>query len=200
MTEQQLFELVRRYPHFELRRYPDYVVAEVRVTADFDRAGNAAFRYLFNYISGSNTAQQKLAMTAPVLQGPASEKLAMTAPVLQSGPPPGSGGPGEFVVAFVLPAGVTADTAPVPTDPRVTVREVPGSLSAVQGFSGSGSAAAFDRHNTGLQSAMKLAGLTPVGAPRFARFDPPFKPWFLRRNEVAQDVREPLAGKGPPGA
>ena len=191
MTEQQPFEVVRTYPHFELRRYPDYVVAEVRVTADFDRAGNAAFRYLFNYITGSNTARQKLAMTAPVIQESGSQKLAMTAPVLQSGPLPGKGGPAEFVVAFVLPAGLTVESAPVPTDSRVTVRGVPGSLSAVQRFSGSGSASSFERHNNGLQAALALAGLAPVGPPRFARFDPPFKPWFLRRNEVVQDVRQP---------
>ncbi|MDP9988862.1 hypothetical protein J2S98_004051 [Arthrobacter oryzae] len=192
MTEQQPYELVRRYPHFELRRYPDYAVAEVTVTASFDRAGNAAFRYLFNYISGNNTARQKLAMTAPVLQEPrlGPQKLAMTAPVLQSGPLPGSGQPAEFTVAFVLPAGVTAETAPAPTDPKVRVRGVPGSLAAVVGFSGGGSDSAFEKRNKGLQAALTLAGLTPVGPPRFARFDPPFKPWFLRHNEVVQDVRE----------
>ncbi|BCW53556.1 heme-binding protein [Arthrobacter sp. FX8] len=200
MTEQQPFELIRRYPHFELRRYPDYVVAEVTVTADFDRAGNAAFRHLFNYISGSNNARQKLAMTAPVLQEPGPRKLAMTTPVLQSGPVPGSGEPAEYSVAFVLPAGVTADGAPVPADPMVRIRAVPGSLAAVLGFSGSGSASAFQKRNDGLQAALTLAGLTPVGTPRFARFDPPFKPWFLRHNEVVQDVLEPQAGGTAPGA
>lgn len=200
MTEQQPFELIRRYPHFELRRYPDYVVAEVTVTADFDRAGNAAFRHLFNYISGSNNARQKLAMTAPVLQEPGPRKLAMTTPVLQSGPVPGSGEPAEYSVAFVLPAGVTADGAPVPADPMVRIRTVPGSLAAVLGFSGSGSASAFQKRNDGLQAALTLAGLTPVGTPRFARFDPPFKPWFLRHNEVVQDVLEPQAGGTAPGA
>lgn len=200
MTEQQPFELIRRYPHFELRRYPDYVVAEVTVTADFDRAGNAAFRHLFNYISGSNNARQKLAMTAPVLQEPGPRKLAMTTLVLQSGPVPGSGEPAEYSVAFVLPAGVTADGAPVPADPMVRIRAVPGSLAAVLGFSGSGSASAFQKRNDGLQAALTLAGLTPVGTPRFARFDPPFKPWFLRHNEVVQDVLEPQAGGTAPGA
>jgi hypothetical protein len=191
MTEQQPFELVRRYPHFELRRYPAYVVAEVQVSAPFDRAGNTAFRYLFNYISGNNTFRQKLAMTAPVLREPGpSQKLAMTAPVLQSGPLPGSRAPSEYVVAFVLPAGITMETAPVPADPLVKIRAVPGSLTAVVKFSGSGSEAAFARHNDGLQAALKLASLTPLGAPRFAGYDPPFKPWFLRRNEVLQDVAE----------
>jgi hypothetical protein len=193
MTEQQPYELVRRYAHFELRRYPAHVVAEIQVNATFDRAGNAAFRQLFNYITGSNTAQRKLAMTAPVIQelGP-SQKLAMTAPVLQSGPLPGSDEPADFVVAFVLPAGLTAETAPVPANSEVKVRDIAGSLAAVLRFSGSGSEAAFERHNTGLQAAMVVAGLKAVGPPRFARFDPPFKPWLLRHNEVVQDVEEPL--------
>ena len=57
MTEQQPFELVRRYPA--------HVLAEVQVHAPFDRAGNAAFRCLFKYISGNNTARESVAMTAP---------------------------------------------------------------------------------------------------------------------------------------
>lgn len=210
MTEQQPYELVKRYPHFELRRYPAHVVAEIHVNATFDRAGNAAFRHLFNYISGSNTGGQKLAMTAPVLQATGSrdsgnqgagsaQKLAMTAPVLQSGPLPGGAGPADFVVAFVLPAGLTPETAPTPANPDVKIRAVPGSLAAVLRFSGSGTAAAFGRRNDGLQAALTLAGLTAVGPPRFARFDPPFKPWFLRHNEVVQDVKEPRAAAGTPG-
>ena len=200
MTEQQPYELIQRYPHFELRRYPAYAVAEVHVAAGFDRAGNAAFRHLFNYISGNNTSRRKLAMTAPVIQETGSpQKIAMTAPVLQSGPL-GSHANADFVVAFVLPAGMTAETAPVPADPNVRIRDVPGSLAAAVRFSGSGSERAFERHNEGLQAALTLAGLAPVGPPRFARFDPPFKPWFLRRNEVVQDVQEPSTGAGTSGA
>lgn len=145
----------------------------------------------YQLVSGSNTAQQRLAMTAPVLQEPGpSQKLAMTAPVLQSGPLPGSDAPADFVIAFVLPAGVTAETAPLPSNPDVRIRSLPGSLTAVVRFPGSGTAAAFARRNDGLQAALKLAGLAPMGPPRFARFDPPFKPWFLRHNEVLQDVAE----------
>lgn len=200
MTEQQPYELVHRYPHFELRRYPAHVVAEVHVNATFDRAGYAAFRHLFNYISGSNTARQKLAMTAPVIQeSEPSQRLAMNAPVLQNGPLPGNGEPADFVIAFVLPAGTTAETAPVPTNPDVVIRQVPGSLAAVVRFSGSGIGSAFARRITGLEAALTLAGLTAVGLPRFARFDPPFKPWFLRHNEVIQDVQEPSTAPESPG-
>jgi hypothetical protein len=200
MTQQQPYELVRHYPHFELRRYPAYVVAEIRVNTTFDRAGNSAFRHLFNYISGNNTGRQKLAMTAPVIQETGSgQKIAMTAPVLQSGPLPGSDAPADFVVSFVLPAGLDAETAPVPLNSDVKIRAVPGSLAAALRFSGSGSGTAFERRNNGLQAALALAGLVPLGTPRFARFDPPFKPWFLRHNEVVQDVQEPPSASGTPG-
>ncbi len=200
MTEQQPFDLVRRYPHFELRSYPPHVLAEVEVNATFDRAGNAAFRYLFNYISGSNTARQSVSMTAPVVQGfGPSRKLAMTAPVLQSGSLADGEGAAEYSVAFVLPAGMTAETAPVPTNPDVRIRTVPGSVVAALGFSGSGSKSAFEKRNQDLQAALTVAGLAGVGLPRFARFDPPFKPWFLRHNEILQDIQQPRPGSGDAG-
>lgn len=137
MTEQQPYELIRRYPHFELRRYPDYVVAEVVVAADFDRAGNAAFRRLFNYITGSNTAREKLAMTAPVLQAPGTpHKLAMTAPVLQTGPLPGAAEADRFVVAFVLPAGSRQTPRRSPPIPRWPSARYPAPLPPSCAFPG----------------------------------------------------------------
>ena len=54
MTEEQPFEVVRRYDGFALRRYPSHVVAEVTVELPFEEAGNTAFRYLFGYITGQN--------------------------------------------------------------------------------------------------------------------------------------------------
>ncbi|MDR7084525.1 hypothetical protein J2X01_003836 [Arthrobacter ginsengisoli] len=199
MTEQQPFELIQHFPDFELRRYPAHVVAELQVQATFDRAGNAAFRQLFDYISGNNAARQSVSMTAPVVQEPGrSQKLAMTAPVLQRGSLTGGGDTAEFTVAFVLPAGMAAETAPVPTNPAVKIRSVPDSLTAALGFSGGGSESAFGKRNQALQAALAAAGLRAVGLPRFARFDPPFKPWFLRRNEVLQDVERPRPAPGAP--
>ncbi|MEO5780575.1 MULTISPECIES: heme-binding protein [Arthrobacter] len=195
MTEQQPYEVVQRFPAFELRRYPSYVVAEVEVQSSFDRAGNAAFRTLFGYINGGNAAQQSLAMTAPVLQESGQpQKIAMTAPVLQSADTGPDGTNGAFVVAFVLPADMTEDTAPVPSSPDVTVKAVPGSTAAVLRFSGRSTEEAFAQRTRELEEAIRDASLTPLGPPRYARFDPPYKPWFLRRNEVVQDVSNPMAG------
>ena len=200
MTEQQPFDLVRRYPGFDLRRYPSHTVAQIKVRASFDKAGNLAFRSLFGYISGQNRTNTSLAMTAPVVQAvtpepvgrsssakdPGSQKVTMTAPVVQR-----PSGEGEFVVAFVMPASLNADTAPVPTNPQVEIHTIPAGLAAAVSYSGGWSQSGFDKHSAQLPQAVLDAGLTLIGPPRFARFDPPFKPWFLRHNEVVQDVREP---------
>lgn len=186
MTEEQPFEVVRSYDGFELRRYPSHVVAEVSVEQPFEKAGNTAFRYLFNYISGQNRSRTEVAMTAPVVQSDgASQKVAMTAPVVQRDTQEGG-----YVVAFVLPAAMTQETAPEPTDPHVSIRTVPPCLAAALRYSGRWSQDSYDRHCRSLLQAIETEGLEPIGTPRSARFDPPFKPWFLRRNEVAVDLAE----------
>ena len=130
MTEQQPYDIVSAENGFELRRYPEHVVAEVSVRAPFAQAGNRAFQYLFRYISGENTGNRKIAMTAPVVQS-SGTSIEMTSPVLQR--------PGEDadtqVVAFVLPATLTEDSAPRPTNPAVHLRTVPESRTAVAEYS-----------------------------------------------------------------
>ncbi len=187
MTEQQPYELVRRYPDFELRSYPSHVVAQVNISGSFSDAGNRAFRALFGYISGDNRSKKSVAMTAPVIQSVAGEKIAMTAPVVQR---PGSDA-GEYVVAFVLPKEMTIETAPAPANSEVEIRSVAAGLAAAVTFSGRWSESSYEDRRARLLDAVRSAGLHPTSPARFARFDPPFKPWFLRRNEVVVDVKAP---------
>ncbi|MEU5942391.1 heme-binding protein [Micromonospora sp. NPDC047548] len=171
MTEQQPYRVVARHPGFELRRYSAHLAAEMRVDGAFLEAGNAAFRPLAAYLSGANRSRRKVGMTAPVVQEEGER-------------------PGCWLVRFVLPAALTAATAPEPEDPRITVREIPAQLAAAVRFSGRWSEKAFGQRATALGRAVTAAGLTPVDGIRYARFDPPWKPWFLRRNEVVLPVAE----------
>lgn len=180
MTEQQPYTVIRKGSGYELRHYPTCVVAEVVVRSDFDSAGTLAFRPLVAYIGGANQARASIAMTAPVIQ---NESLAMTAPVLQA-----ASGDGEYVVAFVLPSTISLESAPIPTDQRVRLRKVPECITAATQYSGRWSRSAYLAKVEELRAGLAADGLTPRGEPRFARFDPPFKPWFLRRNEVQLDV------------
>lgn len=199
MTEQQPYDVVRGFDEFELRRYPEHAVAEVVVDGRFEEAGNRAFRYLFSYISGENEPAEKVAMTAPVVQARGGSKIAMTAPVVQRPADGGSGAKneGDYLVAFVLPAALTAATAPRPTDARVNVRAVPEGLVAARRYRGRWSQNSYEEHLDRLRAALAAEGLSATGDPRFARFDPPMWPAFLRHNEVLLDVEAPADQRHP---
>lgn len=189
MTEQQPYQVLRQFPQFELRHYPSYVVAEVEVSGDFDRASNAGFGPLVSFIGGRNHASSKIAMTAPVLQEPAGTDgttIAMTAPVLQE---PAS--QGRHIVQFVMPADMHLTQMPTPADGRVKLRLVAAHDAAAVRYSGFASAAKYDSKLTALIADLQRAGLEVAGSPRSARFDPPWTPPFLRRNEVIIPVKQP---------
>ncbi|WP_341476424.1 heme-binding protein [Arthrobacter glacialis] len=163
------------------------------IGGSFEDAGNRGFRYLFAYISGENQVTQKISMTAPVVQDLSSELLEMTAPVLQQefATQDDIQRTSEFRIAFVLPEGFTLQHAPSPTNPNVHLRPVPASLVAVIRFSGGWSTRNFQQHLQMLRIALKETGLISLGTPRLARYDPPFKPWFMRHNEILLDPEEP---------
>jgi hypothetical protein len=175
--EEPAFRLVERDGSFELRAYPAHLVAETRVESGFESAGNVAFRRLFRYISGNNRGQQKIAMTAPVTQA-RGEKIAMTAPVSQVAD--GT----AYRVAFVVPSQYTLETVPAPLDPDVEIREVPARLVACWRYSGRWTESSYRDYERRLREAIAARGLVVLGGAELARYNPPFTPWFMRRNEV----------------
>ena len=175
--EEPRFKVLEQDGSFELREYSPYIVAETRVEAGFEDAGSIAFQRLFRYISGDNIAQQKIAMTAPVTQS-RGEKISMTAPVSQVADG------NAYLVAFTLPSTYTLATAPQPLDPTVRIRAVPAQLIACWRYSGRWTASNYRDHEALLRERIKARGLITRGAPVLARYNPPFTPWFMRRNEV----------------
>ncbi|QBX56080.1 heme-binding protein [Nocardioides seonyuensis] len=171
MTEEQPYEVVEEHPDFEVRWYPEHVVAETRVQGSFESVGNKAFMRLVGYIGGRNTESTKVAMTAPVLQEP--DEL----------------GEGRYVVSFVMPSGFVPEDSPEPTNPDVRLRSVPAHWAAARRFSGRWSRGRYEEHAKRLTEALESVGLEVDGPLRFARFDPPWTPWFMRHNEVVAPLR-----------
>jgi hypothetical protein len=187
--EEPSFRVLEKDGAFELREYAPHLVAETRVEASFTDAGNAAFQRLFRYISGDNAAQQKIAMTAPVTQSPSKasgEKIAMTAPVTQ------------------VAAGERLHASP--SSCRRNTRWTRCRCPAIRA-----SRSARCRHSSSRAGATRAAGPRsnydggrgeaaradgearprPPPAPVLARYNPPFMPWFMRRNEVLIPVTPP---------
>jgi hypothetical protein len=155
----------------EFRQYPSLVLA----TAD-NSPNDAGFNLLFAYISGSNKAKDKIPMTAPVIT---SQKIPMTSPVVSD----------ATSMSFVLPPGKTREETPDPLDSRVRIVTLPEREVAVIRFTGYASPQEVDAVTVRLQDGLKKAGIETVGESFLMRYDTPWMPGFLRRNEVAIEIK-----------
>lgn len=182
-VEEAPYEVETRDGHFEIRQYAPQVVAETVVEGTQGEAGNKAFGALFGYISGANRSRQTIAMTAPVGQERVDgERIAMTAPVAQQAVS------NRWAVTFMMPTNYVLATLPEPTGDKVRLRAVPARRMAAIRYSGSWGQARYEKHLARLRTWLAGRGVTPVGEPVWARYNPPFTPWFLRRNEILLEL------------
>ena len=117
-------------------------------------------------------------MTAPVAHEKSSQKIAMTAPVTQEKQDK------SWRITFLMPSKYSRETLPEPIDERIRLVEEPGRLMAAVRYSGTWSSRLYEENRTQLKAFMREKGLRQAGTEIWARYDPPFMPWFLRRNEV----------------
>ena len=182
--EKAKYTVLEKDDSFELRQYEAQIVAETFVEGDLEEVGNEGFRRLYAYISGENTKNQSISMTAPVGQQAGSEKIAMTAPVSQEKKD------NRWRITFLMPTEYTLKMLPEPIDERVKLAEEPGRLMAAVKYSGTWSEEGYEKNKALLEEYLRMRGLTKAGAAVWARYDPPFMPWFLRRNEVLFPVQK----------
>lgn len=177
-SEEAEYSVIRTQDNFEVRAYQAHILAETIVEGQFSSAGNKAFGRLFKYISGNNTARQNIQMTAPVVQTPEGEKIKMTSPVSQQQINE------TWAVSFMMPASYTLESLPEPKDATVLLRQVPAQQMAALRYSGSWNKKSYTRHKDELLAWMQKNDLQAQGEPIWARYNPPFTLWFLRRNEI----------------
>ena len=171
MTEEAPFEVVKKMGDIEIRQYPEIILAVVDDDSDY-----SGFGILFNYINGENKTRQRIAMTAPVIT---SEKISMTAPVITK----------NSYMAFVLPSSYTKDSVPTPTNPAVRIEIQPPKHMAVLRFSGRTPERHVDKYKQKLKTSLHTQDIKSLGEIVLMRYNSPFTPGFLRRNEVAVEIR-----------
>ena len=181
--EKPSYSVITTEGNFELRKYSAYIVAETYVEGDFEAVGSEGFRRLADYIGGKNRKKASISMTAPVSQKPASEKIAMTAPVKQKREN------GRWRIAFMMPSAYTIETLPTPDDDRIVLRKEKEKTVAVIRYSGTWGKMRYEDHAKKLMEWISTEGWEMVGEPEWARYNPPFLPWFLRRNEILIPVQ-----------
>ena len=168
--EEPQFEVIHVTDDYEIRRYDPYIVAEVDVTGDMGDAGNRAFRILADYIFGNNAPGEKMQITAPVVSDAPSVDRNL------------------YTYAFVMESRYSMDTLPAPVDPRIRIVQKPAQVVAARSYSGRWTQDNFLQHEVSLVSALTIDGHAMRSEPFLARYDSPFTPWFLRRNEVLVEL------------
>ena len=173
MVDQAKYNVLRQIGKVEIRSYPLLVIARV------DGYGDGGFNFLFRFITGNNRQKSNIAMTAPVV----SEQIAMTTPVLSE----------TDSIAFVMPEELTLQTTPEPLDDTVKIMEIPPRVVAALRFSGRWSNSAFSRKKKELLEILSKEGIKTAGKVFSMRYNGPFTPWFMRRNEVAVEIENPTS-------
>ncbi len=149
---------------FEVREYPDLMLASTKMLFDSQR-DDGSFMRLFRYIGGANEDKQKVAMTTPVFMEPETPQS-------------------EGQMGFVIPQQVAAKGIPQPTASDVQLQRRSGGRFAVIRFSGRMTSESVQAARQKLLEWMNGNQLTADGRPELAGYDPPWTPGPFRRNEM----------------
>jgi hypothetical protein len=185
-TEEPNYSVTLKDHEFEVREYPALVTAEVTVSGERLEAANDGFRVLAGYIVGGNRRNEKIAMTTPVVQSleRADAEPHQISMVSAQAVEQGDQRDQRWTIRFVMPAGCSVESLPVPDDARVKLTAIPPTRFAVVRFSGLAHDPDIDHRTTTLTTFAADHDLRTVGPASLARYNPPWTLWFMRRNEV----------------
>lgn len=158
------YKVLKKEGHFEIRQYDAFYTAAVEGSS---LDGSNGFGQIFDYISGNNEDQKKISMTTPVFNEMGKEKVS---------------------TEFVMPRNYSEETLPEPSNPKVKIKKTESKLTASVTFSGTTSDKKISEHKKMLLAWIEKINMKPSGNFRLARYNPPFVPPFLRRNEILIDI------------
>ena len=156
------YKVVQNNEIYEIRKYSDRLAVET-----IDSGSESNFRKLFNYISGRNNTQEKIAMTTPVTQ---VEKN------------------GNMTMQFYLPSKFNSGNVPNPSREDVRIVNIEGGYYAVLRYSGRASDRNFLKHKEILEKELKNNNVSIISPPIRATYDSPFTLPMNRRNEAMFNV------------
>jgi len=188
-TPEPKWTSIQKEGDIEIREYDPMIVAEVTTKGERYDAINTGFRILAKYIFGGNEGAKELAMTVPVIQQSKADKgksIAMTAPVIQQATDKSD----EWKVSFVMPSEYSLDTLPVPNDKQIKFITIPKHQKATIRFSGFNSNDNLKANKNLLMSWILKHHIKTTSEPVFAFYNPPWTPFFMKRNEVMVDIED----------
>jgi hypothetical protein len=193
------YAVIEKNGDYEIRQYAPYIAMQTEVEGDSSEALNAGFRILANYIFGGNVAQQKVSMTAPVMESQTtpsssqgstlskegnSTQVSMTAPVMEQ-----KSVNGKRIITFTAPKEYTIDALPKPNSDKIKFIQVPAKKYAVHGFTWYYTADRIDAKKKYLLELLAKDNIKVLGEPMFAGYNGPGTMPFLMRNEILVEIK-----------
>jgi hypothetical protein len=155
------YTVLKQDNQFEIRAMDAYYVVKSK---NVERLGYQGFDACFRYISGDNQASKSYSMTAPVINRLDDTVMVDT--------------------AFVL---LGSDTPPQPNHQAV-IERIESTCMVVYKFKGNINDNAIKNSLEVLETYINAQRLTIKDGPWLARYNPPFIPGFLKRNEMMMEV------------
>lgn len=160
------YQVIKKLGEVEIRHYPTMTVAKTLLpSGSYKENSNKGFRTIANYIFGNNEANQKIAMTAPVVMDM-------------------SDSPSMY---FVMPRKYGKDQLPKPGSDAVQLDEVGEKTLAVIRFGGYSDDEKIEKHRQQLETILKENDIQTKGGYLYMGYNAPWD-FINRRNEVAIEV------------
>ena len=168
-TQTQPYKVIRVEKNFEIRFYPAATMATITSSAkSYKELGSSGFSKLAGYIFGGNSAQQKIAMTAPVYMDVNDTISSMS---------------------FVMPSEYNKDNLPKPNSSEVKIVTTADEYVAAITFGGFASTQHINENIEKLESALKANSISYYGHFRYLGYNPPYQ-LFGRKNEIIVSVNK----------
>lgn len=160
------YEVLKKTDNYEIREYASYSVVSTSIGSNEEMteetmASGKGFNKLAKYVlEGENSEEEKMSMTTPVITN-------------------------RDTMAFVMPSGITAERAPVPTDADLQVTDVPKQLVAVREFTGLVTDKESAKQRAALEDSLVADGVEFDNLSfKTLQYNPPYALPWVRRNEV----------------
>lgn len=156
------YRVIKKDGKIEIREYSSFNLATTKTK--LNKKLDNGFNNVFDYISGNNESKEKIKMTVPVVSVMEEE---------------------YYTTSFVVPKKYNVSNIPIPKDTNVSIETINSQVMLCIKFSGKWDEANFEKQNKKLLQYAHINGIIIKSKRHLMRYNPPFMPAFLRKNEIS---------------
>ena len=179
------YDVLEKYNNsIEIRKYKNFIVAEINVEGSREESIRKGFPLLAKYIFGDNKVQKEIKMSSPVMQNKVDNiKIGMTSPVIQK-----SSSKDMWTVQFIMPKIYNLENLPTPNSNEIKFKEVKNKKVIAVKFSGRWNDTNIQSNINLLKEFILSNGIIVKDNYQILYYDDPFTfPWN-RRNEIIFEI------------